>query len=95
MLDMSPEDQQIVDEQNQKVEEHHDKLSLAAGEIFRSPAGQFFLKDLAERCNVNNSCVRDAKHPDANAVIFECGKKAVYDYIMTYVRRDHERRRQQ
>jgi hypothetical protein len=90
---LSPEDQLKADEAQEKIDKYHDKLALAYGEIFRSPAGQFALKDLTDRCNGNASCVRDAVHPDANAVLFESGKQAVLNYIMIYVRKDNARRK--
>jgi hypothetical protein len=75
------------------TKEHQDKLAYAFGEVFRSPAGQFVLKDLRERCNADNCNVRNVAHPDTNSVMFECGKNAVYNYIMIYVRHDNERRK--
>ena len=96
MLEMSPEDRQKAEEAQKKSDKYHDKLALAYGEIFRSAAGQFCLRDLRERCNVDVSCLHGesaASHPDPNAVLFQEGKRAVFNHINTYVRRDNERRK--
>jgi hypothetical protein len=100
MMDISPEDRQLVDIQNeeerQKYEREQNKLSYMYWELFRSPVGQAALKDLSERCNANNSCIRgDSKHPDPYAVMFQEGKRAVYNHIISYIRHENERRKRQ
>lgn len=92
-MEMNPEDRQKIEDATQEKERYEEKLSLAYGEVFRSPAGQFCLKDLAQRCNFRNSCIRNVHAPDANAVLFQEGKRAVFNHINFYVRHDHERRK--
>lgn len=92
-MDLDPQDRERLEESNRKAEEHYERLELAYNEIFRSTPGRLVLKDLKERCNVDNSCVRDIKHPDQLSVLFECGKKAVYDYILIILRAQNERRK--
>lgn len=77
-----------------KQQAYHDKLGMAYGEVMRSKAGQFMMKDLAERCNVDNSCIHDGmvKHPDPYAVMFQEGKRCVYNYMISNLRHDNERR---
>ena len=95
-MDMSPDDKAIVDDQNAQIEREMDELAYAYYEVFKTGAGQKVIKDLRERCNVHNSCVRgDAKHPDPYAVMFQEGKRAVYNHIMMNVRHDNERRNNQ
>ena len=95
-FNMSEDDRAASEAAARQTKEYHDKLSLAYGEVFKTNAGKFVLNDLKERCNVDNSCVRgDATHPDPYAVMFQEGKRAVYNHIMTYVRRDYERRKRQ
>ena len=92
---LNADDQRNVDKANQQNKEYQDKLALAFGETFRSQAGRFVLSELRDRCNVDSTCIRDCKHPDVNAVMFEEGKRAVYNYILFYLRHDNERRKQQ
>lgn len=93
-MDMNPEDQQQVEKAAREVEEFEDKLASAWGEIAKTGAGQFILKDLAQRCNFRNSCIRNINAPNANAVLFQEGKRAVFNHIMFYVRHENERRKQ-
>lgn len=81
------------DELQQK--EKAEKLALAYGQIFNTPAGKFVLADLRERCNAENCGVRNALHPDPYSVMFEAGKNAVYNFIMVYLKADNERRKRQ
>ena len=92
-FEMDPEDRAKAEESNRKRSEYQEKLALAYGEIFHSAAGQFCLKDLSERCNYNNSCIRNVNAPNATAVVFQEGKRAVFNYIMMYIRHDNERRK--
>lgn len=92
-MDMSPEDQVKVEEDARKREEFEDRLALAWGEVAKTGAGQFCLKDLSERCNFRNSCVRNANAPNPTAVVFQEGKRAVFNHIMFYVRHDNEKRK--
>lgn len=95
-MEVSPEEQARQEEAYAKQQEFHDKLGMAWAEIMKSPAGQFCMKDLRERCNVDNSCIHDgmAKHPDPYAVMFQEGKRCVYNYIVSNIRHDDERRKQ-
>jgi hypothetical protein len=93
-MDMSPEDRQACEENARKRDEFEDKLALAWGEVARTGAGKFVLKDLSERCNFRNSCIRNSTAPNANAVLVQEGKRAVFNHIMFYVRHDNERRKQ-
>lgn len=92
---MSPEDQLAVEKQNADYEQEQNKLASAYYYIFKSEAGQIALKDLRERCNVNNSCIYEGnvKRPDPYAVMFQEGKRAVYNHIMMYIRHeiDHQK----
>lgn len=99
-MDISPEDERLVDIQNEEAREKYEmeqnKLAYMYWFLFKSPVGQAALKDLAERCNVHNSCIRDdSKHPDPYAVMFQEGKRAVYNHIMNYIRHENERRNKQ
>ncbi len=85
-MEMNPEDQLKAEEQAKEREEHEDKLALAYSEVFKGGAGQFVLKDLSERCNFHNSCIGNANAPNANAVLFQEGKRAVFNHILFYVR---------
>ena len=96
-FELSPEEKQEQALSEKAFEEAQYKLALAYGEVFRSPAGQFVLKDLRERCNVNNSCVRadergKTDHPDPNAVLVQEGKRCVYLHINKYIEADNERK---
>ncbi len=88
-MEMNPEDQLACEESARQKEEQEQKLALAYSEVFKTGAGKFVLKDLSERCNYNNSCIRgDAvSHPDSYAVMFQEGKRAVFNHILFYVRR--------
>ena len=90
-MEMNPEDQRQAEEQAREREEEEEKLALAYGEVFKGGAGQFVLKDLAGRCNVHNSCIKNASAPNSNAVLFQEGKRAVFNHIIFYVRHDNER----
>lgn len=92
-MEMNPEDQRLAKEQAREREEYHEKLSLACREVFKTPAGQFVLKDLSERCNYRNSCIRNVNAPNANAVLFQEGKRAVFNHILFYMRHENERRK--
>lgn len=99
-MDISPEDRALVEVQNEeereKYEKEQEKLAYMYWELFKTPLGQAALKDLTERCNVNNSCIRgDSKHPDPYAVMFQEGKRAVYNYITNYIRHWNERNNRQ
>lgn len=85
-MEMEPEDRQRAEEVSREREEYEEKLALAYGEIFKGGAGQFVLKDLSQRCNFRNSCIQDAQAPNPNAVMFQEGKRAVFNHIMFYVR---------
>lgn len=91
-MDMCPEDQQIAEQTAKERKEHEEKLALAYEEVFKSGAGQFVLKDLSERCNFRNSCIRgeNVNRPDPYAVMFQEGKRAVFNHIMFYYRHDKE-----
>jgi hypothetical protein len=100
MMDISPEDKALVDVQNEEAraayEKEQERLAYMWYEIFKTPVGQAGLADLRERCNVNNSCMRgDAAHPDPYAVMFQEGKRAVYNHIISYIRHYNERIRRQ
>ena len=92
-MEMDPEDQRLAEESARAVKEYHEKLALAWGTIARTGAGQFVLKDLSERCNFRNSCIRNINAPNANSVLVNEGKRAVFNHIMFYVRHDNERRK--
>lgn len=92
-MDVSGEDARLIEEQARQNEEEQEKLALAYGEVARTGAGQFILKDLAERCNYRNSCIRSVNAPDPYAVMFQEGKRAVFNHIMFYVRHDNEKRK--
>ena len=92
-MDMEAKDQALAEEAAKEIAEHHEKLALAWQWIAKQGAGQFALKDLSERCNTRNSSIRNIQHPDPNSVLVEEGKRAVWNYIMTYVRHDNERRK--
>jgi len=92
-MEMDPEDQAKAEESARKREEKEDRLALAWGEVARTGAGQFVLNDLSERCNYRNSCVRNANAPNPTAVVFQEGKRAVFNHIMMYIRRDKEQRK--
>lgn len=89
-MEMSGEDQTLAENAAKEITEHHEKLALAWREVAKSGAGKFCLEDLSKRCNANNSCIRSIAHPDANSVLVEEGKRAVFNYIMSYVRHDGE-----
>jgi len=90
---MHPDDQRKTEELTRKIQEENEKLALAYGEIFRSEAGKLVLKDLRSRCNVDNCSVRQPNNPDPNSVLFEEGKRAVWNHIMLFLRHDNERRK--
>jgi len=92
-MEMNPEDQAIAEAAAKEVSEHHEKLSLAWKEVAKTGAGKFCLKDLSERCNAKNSSIRNIQHPDPNSVLVEEGKRAVFNYILSYLRHDNERRK--
>lgn len=87
-MDMSPEDRQACEDSAREKKEHEEKLALAYNEVFKTGAGKFVLKDLSERCNYNNSCIRGdtVNRPDPYAVMFQEGKRAVFNHILFYVR---------
>ena len=91
-MDLSGDDRRLVEEQAKERDDKEDRLSLAWGEIAKTGAGLFVLKDLSERCNFHNSCIRNVNAPNANAVLFQEGKRAVFNHIMMYIRRDKEKR---
>jgi len=93
-MNMDPEDQLKAEETARIREESEEKLALAWGEVAKTGAGKFVLKDLSERCNFRNSCIGNVNAPNANAVIFQEGKRAVFNHIMFYIRHDNERRKQ-
>ena len=82
MNDMDPRDQEACELSAKDRKEHEEKLALAYHEVFKTPAGQFVLKDLSERCNYRNSCIRNAQAPDPYAVVFQEGKRAVFNHIL-------------
>ena len=92
-MEMNPDDQRKIEEQARKQDEKEERLALAWGEVAKTAAGQFCLKDLMERCNYRNSCIRNVNAPNSNAVLFQEGKRAVFNHIMFYVRHDNERRK--
>jgi len=90
---MHPEDRAQVEATSKKMKEHQEKLALAYGEIFRTKAGKLVLQDLKERCNVDNTTIRTPAKPDPYSVLFEEGKRAMWNYMMIYLRHDNERRK--
>jgi hypothetical protein len=92
-MEMNGEDARLIEEQARQNDEEQEKLALAYGEVARTGAGQFILKDLAQRCNFRNSCIRNVNAPNPFAVVFQEGKRAVFNHIMFYVRHDNERRK--
>lgn len=100
MDNVSPRNQEIIDAQNEECNKAYaleqEKLAYMYHETFKSPVGQAALKDLRERCNMDVSCVRgDVQQPDPYAVMFQEGKRAVFNHIMTYIRQHNERIKRQ
>ena len=92
-MEMDPEDQRKAEESARQREEFEDKLALAWGEVANTGAGKFVLEDLMKRCNYHNSCVGNVNAPNPLAVVFQEGKRALFNHIMFYVRHDNERRK--
>ena len=92
-MDMNADDQRLAEEQAHEKDEFEEKLALAWGEVAKTAAGKFVLKDLMERCNFRNSCIRNVNAPNPYAVVFQEGKRAVFNHVMFYVRHDNERRK--
>jgi len=90
-MEMDAEDLRQAEEQNLVKKEHEEKLALVYGEVFKTGAGQFVLKDLSERCNFRNSCIRNVMAPNANAVLFQEGKRAVFNHIMFYFKNGNQK----
>ena len=86
-METHPDDQISNEEIARQQNEAADKLALAWQEVARTGAGKVVLTDLKSRCNIENSCVHgDGKHPDPYAVMFQEGKRAVFNHILLYLR---------
>ena len=94
-MEMNSEDEARIKLDNEKYKQHQEKLASQFGSTFRSEPGRAVLKHLEIICNAHGSTVKDKIHPDPNSVLFEEGKRMVYEYILIYLRADNERRKQQ
>lgn len=94
MMDMNPEDAAKIKADNEEYKKYQEKLASQFSSVFRSEAGKEVLKHLGIICNAHGSTVKDKIHPDPHSVLFEEGKRMVYEYILIYLRADNERRNQ-
>ncbi len=92
-MDMDPNDAAKIKADNEKYKAYQDKLASQFGSTFRSEAGKAVLQHLSVICNAHGSTVKDKIHPDPNSVLFEEGKRMIYEYILIYLRADAERRK--
>lgn len=92
-FEMNPEDKARIEEDNKKAREYQEKLAMMIGSTFRTEAGRKTLKHLSVVCNAHGSTVKNKTNPDPNSVLFEEGKRMVYEYILIYIRADNERRK--
>lgn len=94
-MNMNPEDEARMKAENEKYKAYQDQLASDFGATFLTESGRKVLKHLEVICNAHGSTVKDKVHPDPNSVLFEEGKRMVYEYICIYLRHENERRKRQ